>query len=326
MTPIRPGARDKASVLAMIANASGVIVGQHAGYNLWSISSSDSQFNYAYNVTNIYNTTGKWPAMLGISYGTENYTAAEIKQLNAYAIAYWQAGGLVEIDHMPRNPWTGGDQWDLNRGRLIELVTPGNAAYNAWNTELDKVHAGFIELRDAGVVVLWRPMSEMTYIDSEWYNLKSSEWNANPAQATADFVAVWRDMYQRFADCSNLIWVYGAANNQWSVDADALWPGDDVVDIAGMSLYESKPALDTTALGLLARHGKPLAFTEFGGPSLDGNQDLMVRLAMLKTYPQIKYVLFWHSWASDGMMDISHEKNASAFMNDSWIITRDELK
>ncbi len=31
MGPQRTGARDKASVLAMIANASGIIIGQHAG-------------------------------------------------------------------------------------------------------------------------------------------------------------------------------------------------------------------------------------------------------------------------------------------------------
>lgn len=261
--------------------------------------------------------------MLGLSYG-HGYTAAQVHAVNAYAIAYWQAGGLVTIDLFARNPWTGGSLWDMNRGNLSELTTPGNSAYTAWQNQLAIMHTGLAELRDAGVIVLWRPFHEMTYQDNFWWTPTTAEWSSQRAQVTAAYVALWRDMFTKFFDLPNLVWVYGAANTDSWQAVDSMWPGNDVVDVTGISLYESTMA--GNPISRFAAHGKPFIFTEIGGPRFDGTDDLLTRLAYMKQYPQAKAALFWASWdTSDGKAAIIDERNPSAFMNDAYIITRDEM-
>jgi hypothetical protein len=131
-------------------------------------------------------------------------------------------------------------------------------------------------------------------------------------------------MHQRFSDLDNLIWVYGAANQDYCVDVDALWPGNDVVDIAGFSMYQATVTGDP--FPKLARHNKIVAFTEFGLFPRDGTTDLMERLALLKRYPQVKYALHWHSWnTTTGLASIVDQLHTAEYMNDAYAITRDEL-
>jgi hypothetical protein len=72
--------------------------------------------------------------------------------------------------------------------------------------------------------------------------------------------------------------VFAPNYGTWHYTPDALWPGNDVVDVVGVSLYEwhdcgsparwaefaSSPIGPDAWLAFAARHGKPLALSEWG--------------------------------------------------------------
>jgi hypothetical protein len=75
--------------------------------------------------------------------------------------------------------------------------------------------------------------------------------------------------------------VFGPNFGSWRYSPDTMWPGDDVVDVVGLSLYEwqsyaTEAAWETFAfsdlgpdhwLEFAAGHGKPLALSEWGARS-----------------------------------------------------------
>lgn len=91
--------------------------------------------DYDKYITSIYNSTGKWIALLGVDdlgYGSEaSWQSPKL-------IEHWNNGGLISISYYVKNPWTGGEQCDLNIGDLSDLYTPGNSAYDNFRQELDK--------------------------------------------------------------------------------------------------------------------------------------------------------------------------------------------
>jgi hypothetical protein len=83
--------------------------------------------------------------------------------VNRYALNWWRRGGLVLIKWAPFNPWTGRPANDRSpEVDLKELVRPESEPHRRFLAWLDEVASGLSRLQDAGVVVLWRPMSEMT--------------------------------------------------------------------------------------------------------------------------------------------------------------------
>ena len=315
---------NKAQILYYLKNTTGVVIGQHLGYDIDSIESPTWPWNYTHVYTDLVALTGKCPAMVAGQYGEEgNSTALGIHRMNTLLISHWIAGDLVQIEYVPKNPWTGGDPSDPYRTTLQDLLIPGTA-HNAWIAELNLAHAGLEELRNAGIVVFWRPFPEMTYNGHAWWDAGNDWWLGGRSTTIAGFVALWRDMYARFADLPNLIWVYGAANQDYCLPIDDMWPGDDVVDVGGFSMYQ--PAVLGDPFTKLALHNTIVAFTEFGRVPRDGTCDLLERLAVLNAYPQVKYVLHWHSWdALTGLAAIVDQVNPIPYMNNVRAITRDKL-
>ncbi|HMV69287.1 MAG TPA: glycosyl hydrolase [Myxococcota bacterium] len=144
------------------------------------------------------------PAVLALQYDDLSitpYAPVYTTVPNAYALAHWQSGGLVEIKWSPLNPWTGG-HFGVHGAEvdLTELVTPGTPVWTTWHDWLDQVAAGLQDLEDDDVVVLWRPMSEM---NGNWF-----WWGHRPRQ---EYIDVWHDMFVWFRDkwkLHNLLWVY----------------------------------------------------------------------------------------------------------------------
>ena len=106
--------------------------------------------------------TGHWPAMIGVDYVDAGKGSISTKAVNRLAIDYAHQGGLVTLSaHLPNpaNPRGGGlrDQ-GVN---IKELLEPGTVTHQRWMQELDLLADGLSELRDADVVVLWRPFHEM---------------------------------------------------------------------------------------------------------------------------------------------------------------------
>jgi hypothetical protein len=190
--------------------------------------------------------------------------------------------------------------------------------------ELDKIAAGLAELRDAGVVVLWRPFHEMTFNRTFWWDIGAHPGNPEP------FKDMWRHMFDYFTyekGLNNLLWVYSAGNNESENPVlETLYPGDEYVDIVGIDIYNDTVYIGGSAYQKLLGLDKPFALTEFGPGVRDGSFDNVRLINTIKQrYPQTSYFLLWHSW-TDNEIAIVDNQNAIALLNDPWVITRDEVQ
>jgi mannan endo-1,4-beta-mannosidase len=142
----------------------------------------------------IHEKTGHWPALLGIDYADFPKGSLTYKKPNQIAMEYWKQGGLVTISaHMynPANPKGGGLR---DKGvDLQSLLAEGTETNVRWVQQLDLMAAGLQELKEAGVVVLWRPFHEM---NGGWF-----WWGAKDPDA---FIRVWQHMFDYFSKTKNL--------------------------------------------------------------------------------------------------------------------------
>lgn len=207
----------------------------------------------------IFNQTGQWVGLIGQEYtrgdGTINYAGA-----NSVLTNYWNQGGLVSVHAHFKNPTTGGGAFDPNVN-FTDLLTPGTPTYNTWISTLDEVAAGFKQLQDSGVVVLWRPLHEM---NGCWF-----WWNCHDA---GSFKQLWIQMFNYFTytkGLNNLIWVYAPNSSQNGTGSDVIvyYPGDQYVDIVGLDAYTDDVSPNKIiGYDQLVQTGKPFAFTEYGPP------------------------------------------------------------
>ena len=309
------GARAVLRYLALLPSHSGnrVIAGQHC---------TDIAAEYEEQVAGLHKETGYWPGLLSLGYEYFRQ-AVDAPTVTEYALKYWQAGGLVLVKWAPPNPWTGGVASGAS-GDLQELLTPGTAANKLWMSWLDEAAGGFAKLRDAGVVVLWRPNSEM---NGGWF-----WWGRRHRQ---DYIAMWRFMFDYFThtkQLDNLIWVYESDSSVHdSVPADYYYPGDDVVDVAGHNFYHDTWDLPFDADRLFRDYPKVYAFPQAGPTkeTRDGSWDNMIMIDMIRArYPRCAFFSVWNTFRSangESKVAILHNRNARALMEDDWIVTRDEI-
>jgi len=274
-------------------------------------------------VVDLHAATGKWVGMIGLDYGW-NASSSEISAGNQVLIDYWNRGGLVTLHYHVNNPWTGGNVRDLRHRDFVELITPGTVVYDTWMAELDKVAAGLAELRDAGVVVLWRPFHEMTFTNTFWWGVQRNDPASNES-----YKNMWRHMFNYFTydkGLNNLLWVYAAADTDSYNSVDGPYPGYAYVDIVGIDVYSDSMTILGDGYNKLVALGKPFALTEVGPiGERDGSFDNMVTInAIRNRYPQTAYFLYWHNWTNNKVAIVTNE-NAEALLNDPWVITRDEI-
>ncbi len=287
-------------------------------------------------VAKLAEKTGKWLPMLHVSYtddsGPKGKSGSCVEEANRHAKAYWNAGGLVTIHTNPSNPWVGGMSLE-QREKLPNVIKPGMPENLAWTRSLDALAAGLTELRDAGVVVLWRPLHEMTFINCYWYDCGATE-------DREVFKEIWRYMFRYFTyekGLDNLLWVYSTSDvGSWGGPAaDSVYPGGDYVDIVGISLYGNSVQVDGGAYEKLVALGKPFAFSEFGPGHHGGAEgmkddnfaafDNMTLIRSIREkYPRTIFATYWHSWTGADMAIVDNP-HADQLLNDPWIADRSDV-
>lgn len=278
---------------------------------------------YANYVEGLETDTGYRPLLVGADFGRGS--ASDLSRANAVLIDHWNSGGLVTISMHPDNPWTNNGYRDLTHRNLEELITAGTSANQAWMAKVDHIADGLEELRDAGVVVLFRPFHEMNFRSVFWWDM-GAVLDDHPAQGEAVWIAMWRHLFDYLTgerDLHNLLWVYAAANyDDAHHGVTRVYPGDAYVDIVGIDLYDDAVEIQGDGYAKLLATGKPFAFTEFGPSTLDGSYDNQVTIEEIRTkYPATAYVLYWHSWTWNGLQHASLRDNLNAmgFLEDSWV-------
>jgi len=264
-------------------------------------------------LSDIHEKTGHWPALMGIDYAERG--GLSYKRPNQAAVEYWKQGGLVALNvHMynPANP-TGGGLRD--KGVNIQtLLEPGTETHRRWMEELDTIAAGLQELKEAGVVVLWRPFHEM---NGGWF-----WWGAQDPEA---FIKVWRhmfDYYTKTKKLDNLLWVYGPNHGQKTA---TYYAGDHYVDLVGLDAYTD--FVDTNYIkgyAEVARLPKPFGFTEFGphgAQNPPGDFDYRRFLeGVKKEFPDTVFFMCWNwKWS------LGSNTNVKQMLEDPWIVNREDL-
>ena len=282
--------------------------------------------------------TGHRPAILGVDYGSEEFSPFKISEINKIIIAHWRAGGLVTISIHPRNPWTGGGLKERDQGgsEYLDVVKAGTDANRRWMADLKVIADGLTELRDAGVIVLWRPLHEMNGDFYWWSSGKDSGW-----ASTQEFTQLWRYTFEHLSNArhlNNLLWVYSTNTQQNDKvrPTDYYYPGDDVVDIVGIDSYANSldPIAGMSGYDRLIALGKPFAITEVG-PAFwikehpRGGWDTRVVIdAIRKQYPATTYFVFWHGWKSfffEAKMGIIDNLHGDELLTDPWVVSLEDL-
>jgi mannan endo-1,4-beta-mannosidase len=324
------GARKVFAYLARLSNGAepGVVIGQ-ACRNMWLIC-DDARFQES--VVALHDQSGKWPGIIDVSYdGTRVYPAGELSRANQERIIpYARAGGLVSVSWGPINPWGSDPQngWaDIATkfpGADLRALLPGGAKRLYWLGQLDRVATALAELRDAGVVVLWRPMQEMN-CDYFWW----------AREEHTVYAKLWRDMFDYFTSVkglNNLLWVFAPGDDPMlssSYPYADNYPGAEYVDIIAPTSYRNDLVFGGYHDAL--KYGKPIALSEYGPSAVasdlgaDGSFDDRLYIKRLAgAYPRIAYFISWNSW--EGVkMSLADNLYANELMNDPRVITRDEI-
>lgn len=231
----------------------------------------------------ILSTTGVTPAIWSgdFLYQTRDVTARQT--MIDEAIRQWNDGSLVNIMlHVaPPNRTVeqekAGSKWDdraavtdqngvqayLTEAQWQSLITDGGELNINWKKRLDEYYRYLVQLKSAGVTVMFRPFHEM--------NQHVFWWAGNPAYTKA----IYRLTHDYLVDekgLDNLIWVwdvqdlpagYGNAYGYDATDWSAFDPGAAYWDVFALDVYDAagytKANYDKA---VAAAGGKPIAIGE----------------------------------------------------------------
>jgi mannan endo-1,4-beta-mannosidase len=263
----------------------------------------------------IHDKTGHWPAIIGVDYADFGRGSLTYDAPNKAAIAYWKQGGLVTVSahfYNPANPQGSGLR---DKGvNLEELLQPGTETNHRWMQELDLLAAGLLQLKEAGVVVLWRPFHEM---NGDWF-----WWGAKDPPA---LIKVWQHMFDYFSKdkaLNNLLWVYSPNHGR---NTAKYYAGDQYVDLVGLDAYTDFIDKDHIhGYDEVAALPKPFGFTEFGphgSRNPPGDYDYLRFLdGVQKNFPKTCFFKSWNSkWS------LASNQNTKEFLSNPAIANREDL-
>ena len=135
------------------------------------------------------------------------------------------------------NPLTGGDAWDnSNKTVAAQILTPGSATRNTFNTWLDRLVnlAKSLKGSDGTLIpIIIRPFHEHT---------QSWSWWGSTCTTEQEFIGLWQYFvtYLRQAGVHNFIYAISPQMDGSRTESDFLyrWPGDNYVDFIGMDCYQ----------------------------------------------------------------------------------------
>ena len=256
-------------------------------------------------------------------------------------ISHAAQGGLIGLSFHAHNPFTGGDAYDTKSVDLPQLADPTNPQTPAgarWKAELDRIADVMQQFAAVDAVVLFRPLHESNGFWFWW-----GEKDPGPARPV-DFRNTWQGMFRYLTTnrgLHNLLWVYSAGRDFGGalLDPTRLYPGNDLVDLVGLDIYDddlSDAAPGEPGYAAMLALGKPFGITEYGAqgseddfhPGHDGAvhlpNDKVIRL-IKDRYPRTVLASAWYSaLAGNGESDnwqISDKPNPQALLLDPWAIT-----
>lgn len=248
---------------------------------------------------------GHYPALFGWEVGELEQGAAYsldsvyFDRIRDYMKQVYAWGGVNTLSWHSRNPFTGGDAWDVSSSEVVASILPGgakNALYEEW---LDRLADFFLSLKDDNgtlIPVIFRPFHELT---GSWF------WWGRDLCSVDQYVALWRYTADglRARGVHNLLWAYSAAGYASVEEFAERYPGDGYVDIVGFDAYDQPNsgfsddvrARTAILLEFAAAHDKLPAFTETGSEGLKDPEWFENTLYPLLQGQGLSYVMLWRN-------------------------------
>ncbi|HWD20095.1 MAG TPA: glycosyl hydrolase [Verrucomicrobiae bacterium] len=308
--PANPHANAKARALLKYFQELSATTNRHI------LSGQFTQFGAGANlriIDQINASTGHRPAIVGVDYA-DLPTDITTNHPNRTVIDYWRQGGIVTVSAHMYDPANTNDYGLRDKGvDLATLLSPGKT-HDEWMHELDLIAAGLRQLKDSGVVVLWRPFHEM---NGAWF-----WWGGKEPEL---FIKVWRQMFDYFTDVKgldNLLWVYAPNHGRKTA---AYYPGDRYADLVGLDAYTD--FIDTNHIqgfAAVAALPKPFGFTEFGphgASNPPGDYDFLRFIEGIeKNFPQTCFFMCWNDkWS------LARNEHTKELLSRPAIINREDL-
>jgi len=305
-------ARTKAEVLAYLASlpsrsSKRTLSGQFIG---WCGGEDSTLFD------RIHASAARYPAVMSGNYANFGCTTAAdlISNTNAYLKVHWAAGGLVEVGWHADNPVT--MSWNNSTSvNFIDLVTNGTTTNTNWKTLMDRVATALADLRDSGVVVIFRPLHQMNG-NWFWWGAKDGTKFKNAWIYTYDYLTTTKGL-------NNLLWGFAF---DWNGGSASTWyPGSSYVDIVGVDYYSSSGNVGVPSnYSYLTGLGKPFAFTEMGqcDPSGSGCTAKDSNLIITGIKANAPATVYWSNW--DEVWSLDYHNNVPKLLNDPWVVNRED--
>lgn len=192
----------------------------------------------------------------------------------------------------------------------------GNMVYDVLNGDYDEFLKNYAAtVSEFDHPVLFRLGNEM---NGDWCPYASY----NTSKDTEIFKEFYRYVHQIFTDAGadNVIWVWNPNGKsfpdfQWN-DAVMYYPGDEYVDIVGLTAYntgtyysgenwtEFAELYDPIYSKYTALYNQPMMITEFASSSVGGDKNQWIKnmFAHIEDYPKIKVAIWWDGcdWDANG--------------------------
>lgn len=249
----------------------------------------------------IKNASGKYPALRGLDYMGDDFSGC-----NRRAKLWYQKGGIVTICWHCGSDFSGSHTESMNAElNWDKALTEGTAEYYALIAGMDKGAKALLELKEAGVPVIWRPFHEF---DGKWF-----WWGKGGAE---NFKKLWRIMYDRYTNywgLDNLIWNLGYCGDV----NDGWYPGDEYVDIIGADTYVDHTNSLMSMYNKTAQVAdKPVCLHE-NGPIPDPDK-------LKADGSKCLWFMTWHTSFIDSS-DINTAQYLNKVYNSDYMLTLDEL-
>ncbi|MDA3962176.1 MAG: glycosyl hydrolase [Planctomycetota bacterium] len=274
--------------------------------------------------------TGHHAALIGVEY-CRGFGIHEVdhpsqtiawRELNPALIIHAAAGGMVRVlSHFP-NPCNAryGGLRDKDAD-ITAILQAGTAARARWLAMLDELAAGFHDLAQHGITVIYGPLHEM--------NCNGFWWGATPERiGIAGYRALWADLFHYLSvekGCDNLLWLFAPLGHD-PLDMQ-IYPGDNMVDLVGLDVYGGSIVPCTPVYQQLAALDKPVVLSEYGPVAWNEPEDNYPRYdcrllahELATHWPQICSFMFW-----GGHFAPSAHDHADAMLADPRVITRHQL-
>ena len=249
--PVTPNATDGAVKLYSFLREnfgkktiSGIMTGDMGSY------AKDADFKTHDDVKDIYQRSGKYPALVGLDFlfasgpnagGSWNVEYTE--KAVSLAKNLWKNGGIPAFTWHWKDPLDKSDAFYIKSAAGdgeytdFDFKTAFKSGTTEWDTQsaaykgiiadVDHIADYFLELQEAGVAAIFRPLHEAGGL---WF-----WWSINSGK---EFVALYRLVFDRMVKdkgVRNLVWVYNPitkAVTDWD-------PGADYYDVIAVDIYNN---------------------------------------------------------------------------------------